>query len=510
MRPMFTACLLTFFFANNSRAAGEPTQITRVEKGIEPLVIDDPAHALTLDVRELMKAYNDPALSIAVIDDYRIAWTKAYGVVGADDSRPVNDHTLFQAGSISKPVAATAMLHLVESGRLSLDEDVNKYLTTWKVPENEFTANAKVTLRRLASHTAGTTVHGFPGYEVGAAQPTIAQILDGTTPANTDPVRVDFLPGSKARYSGGGVTIEQLVLTDVTGEPFPELLRKWVFDKLDLRDSTFEQPLPPARAAHAAHGAHSDGKPVKGNWHVYPEMAAAGLWTTPTDLAKFAIETALAEEGKSAKVLNTATTRERLTPQPGTDNIGLGFFLPPKSPGEFGHDGADEGFQASLVMNAKSGKGVVIMTNSENGTLIAWELIRSVAREYAWTSIPDPRSLARRLALIAQIKGADAALKAYAVAKADPAEAKDISDGVLGMVGYVAQHSGKVDDALKIFERNAIEYPDSVDALTMLGEALAQAHRPDKARASFEAALKIDANNQAAKDGLRGLGASRE
>ncbi len=490
-------------------ATDDASRIARVKHGIEPLVVDDPKHPLSLDIRQLMKAYNDPALSIAVIDDYRVVWTKAYGVVGADDPAPITDRTLFQAGSISKPVAATAMLQLVERGKLSLDDNVNNYLKTWKLPQNEFTKDEKVTLRRLASHTAGTTVHGFGGYAVGAPLPTISQVLDGTPPANSPPVRVNFVPGSKSRYSGGGVTIEQLVMTDVAGVAFPELLQKSVFDKLDMRDSTFEQPLPPGRAAHAAHATHADGEPIKGRWHNYPEMAAAGLWTTPTDLAKFAIETALAEEGKSAKVLSTAMTRERLEPQPGTQKqMGIGFFLHADSAGEFGHDGADDGFQASLTMNAKTGKGVVIMTNSDNGELVIWDVLRAVAREYKWTHVPEPRSLARRLSLIALIKGADATLKAYTEAKADPAQAKDITDGVLIMTGYVAGSTGKRKDAIKIFERNVADYPASSDALLSLGEAYADMRLNAKARMSFEAVLKIDKTNGAAIEGLKKLSAT--
>ena len=506
LRLRCLAVLLACFRGAEAAGVADVDRIAKVENGIETLVVDDAQHPVRLDIVRLMKAYNDPGLSIAVIDGYRVAWKRGYGTVGANDSARVNDRTLFQAGSISKPVAATAMLRLVESGKLSLDEDVDAYLKSWKVPDNEFTKNEKATLRRLVSHTAGTTVHGFPGYDVDARRPTLAQILDGSPPANTAPVVVNFLPGSKARYSGGGVTIEQLVLTDVTGETFPALLSKSVLDPIDMHDSTFEQPLPRNLAARAAHGTYPDGKSVHGNWHIYPEMAAAGLWTTPGDLAKFAIETALAEEGKSSRLLSTSMTRERLTAQPGSNGrIGLGFFVSPDSPGEFSHDGADEGFQATFVMNAKTGKGVVIMTNSDNGMLVAWDVIGSVATEYGWTK-PQKRSLARRLSLITQIKGADAALKAYALAKADPDQAKQIDGSVLDMVGSIAWSSGKREDGLKIFEHNAREYPDSAESLAGLGEAYAELHRTESARAAFSAALKIDPANHAAVEGLKKLG----
>jgi len=186
-------------------------------------------------------------------------------------------------------------------------------LKTWKVPENEFTKEQKVTLRRLLSHTAGLTVHGFPGYDVDAPLPTVGQILNGEKPANTDPIRVDFVPGTKFRYSGGGVTIEQLLMMDVTGKEFPALMHETVLDKIGMTASSYEQPLPPARAALTADGTYQDGKPVHGRWHIYPEMAAAGLWTTPTDLAKFAIEIAKSWNGKSNRVLSQKTVEEMLS-----------------------------------------------------------------------------------------------------------------------------------------------------------------------------------------------------
>lgn len=294
-----------------------------------------------------------------MIDNYQIAWTKAYGVTDAGSNKPVTTTTLFQEGSISKPVAATGALFLVQEGKLALDANVNEKLKTWKVPDNEFTKTEKVTLRRLLSHTGGLTVHGFPGYDVDAPVPTLVQIFNGEKPANTAAIRVDIVPGTKERYSGGGVTIEQQLMIDVTGKPFPEFMRQNVLEKIGMQDSSYEQPLPADWAGRAAAGTYADGKAVHGRSHIYPEMAAAGLWTTPTDLAKFAIEIALSKRGKANHVLSEKTTNEMLTPV--MDEAGLGFFLDKRNPGQFGHGGADEGFQALLTMNANSGKGVAIM-----------------------------------------------------------------------------------------------------------------------------------------------------
>jgi CubicO group peptidase (beta-lactamase class C family) len=367
-------------------------RIRRVENGPAPVTLGEKPK-----LAKLMEKYHIPGLSIAVIDNFKIAWAKGYGVTESGGPTPVTTHTLFQAGSVSKPVAAMATMSLVEQGKLSLDEDVNVKLKSWKVPENKFTKDQKVTLRRILSHTAGLTVHGFRGYAVDETVPTLGQILNGEKPANNVPVRVKFVPGSKWAYSGGGKMIEQQLLIDVTGQPFPRILQEAVFDKLGTKDSTYEQPLPAWRVSSAATGTYASGRSVRGKWHVYPEMAAAGLWTTPSDLATIAIEIALSKQGKANHVLSETTTHEMLRPQVqrvseislGMDRMGLGFFLSDAAhSGLFGHIGDDEGFQAILMMFGDSGKGVAVMSNSENGFRVGEYLIQNIAREYGWDYSP--------------------------------------------------------------------------------------------------------------------------
>src|SRR5580765_5903995 len=220
------------------------TRIERVENGIPPIPISGSESPMQPNLEKLMELYKCPGLSVAVVDNFKIAWAKAYGVTESGSSTPVTVHTLFQAGSISKPVAATGTLSLVEHGKLSLDENVNAKLKSWQVPDNEFTKDQKVTLRRILSHSAGLTVHGFPGYEVGSTIPTLVEIFNGEPPANTAPIRVDIVPGTKFRYSGGGVTIEQQLVMDVTGKPFPQFMHETVLAKIGMNESSYEQPLP--------------------------------------------------------------------------------------------------------------------------------------------------------------------------------------------------------------------------------------------------------------------------
>ena len=493
--------------AQNGKKAGATgasveQRIERVERAIEPINLGKNKTPVALDLAGLMKLCNDPGLSVTVIEGYKIAWAKAYGTTELGGTAPVTTRTLFQAGSISKPVAATGMLELVQQGKLSLDEDVNAKLRTWKVPENEFTKEQKVTLRRLASHTAGLTVHGFPGYDVGDKLPTLVEIFNGEKPANTAPIRVDFVPGTKQRYSGGGVTIEQQVMMDVTARPFPALMKEIVLEKIGMSDSSYEQPLPGAWATRTATGTYRDGKTVHGKWHVYPEMAAAGLWTTPTDLAKFAIEIALSQQGKSNKVLSQQTTEEMLTPVLG--EAGLGFFLQKDRPGEFGHNGADEGFQALLVMNADTGQGAAIMANSDNGILVASELLRGIAKEYGWKYV-EKRGPYEEFLLTAKLGGADAVLERCDELKSAGPTKPSPPEFVLNSVGYDFLRDGKTDEAIRLFQRNVQEYPKSANVWDSLGEAYAAAGKKDLAIENYQKSLELDPKNENARERLKKL-----
>lgn len=326
-----------------------------------------------------------PGISIAVINDGAIEWARGYGVTEAGTDTPVTSRTLFQAASISKPVAALAALRLVEKGALGLDEDVNAKLTSWKVPENDFTKTEKVTLRRLLSHTAGLTVHGFGGYAADAPVPTLVQALDAAKPANSAAVRVDVVPGTIWRYSGGGYTVAQQLMMDVSGRTFPELLAELVLKPIGMDDSTYELPLPEVRRGDAAGGHRSDGKLLPGRYHTYPEMAAAGLWTTPTDLARFLLEIDKGRHGRSA-IISEAMAREMTTAQkPG---YGLGFSLSGIGPAMgFGHGGSNEGFKCQMTAYLEGGRGAVVMTNGDRGGFVAAEVMRAIALEYGWPSV---------------------------------------------------------------------------------------------------------------------------
>jgi len=364
--------------------------IQHVESGLLPAIVikDDPSQAHTLADR--MAALHVLGISIAVIRNGKIEWAKGFGVAAAGGP-PVTSETLFQAGSISKPVAAMAALRLVQQGKLSLDADVNTLLKSWKLPSAPIAEGKPVTLRELLTHTGGTTVHGFPGYATDAPVPTLVQVLNGEKPANTPAIRIEAVPGSKWNYSGGGFTIMQQILIDTTGQPFPKLLQDTVLAPIGMTHSTYQQPLPADRRSMAATPYDFQQKPIPGGAHTYPEMAAAGLWTTPSDIARYMMEVQTSLQGKSNHVLSQAMTREMLTAGMGNWGLGLEMGGSASRP-YFSHGGVNEGFESVFLAYEQGGDGAVVMTNAQGGSALAEEIMHSIATEYNW---PDDRPLVK-------------------------------------------------------------------------------------------------------------------
>ncbi|MGQ0539775.1 MAG: serine hydrolase domain-containing protein, partial [Gemmatimonadaceae bacterium] len=386
---MAAAALVPVPSAAQSRPRDVTDRIARVERGLmRPLAIAGAA-VPRFTIEERMRVHRTPGVSVAVLHNGKIDWAKGYGVRRAGSSEPVDSATLFQAASISKPVAAIAALRLVDAGRLTLDGDINRTLTRWKVPEDSFTSGEKVTLRRLLSHSAGLTVHGFPGYAAGSAVPTTVQILDGAQPANTAAIRVNLAPGTLWRYSGGGYTVMQLALSDVTHKDFPQLVRELVLEPVGMHSSGYEQPLPHERRSRAALAHRGDGTPIAGEWHTYPEMAAAGLWTTPTDLLLFARAVQRSLGGEPGALLSQQLARDFVTLQKG--EYGLGVALQGDSATKrFSHGGANAGYRCLFFAFVGRSDGVAVMTNGDNGSALASEIARAVSDVYGW-GVMQPR-----------------------------------------------------------------------------------------------------------------------
>lgn len=381
---------LTASFAQQSSAAIQEreaidqdieNQIERVENGLP--AITQNGDTLKYSLTEWMEKLAIPGMSIAVIDDYEIVWAKGYGGTKKSSGKlPITAETIFQAGSIAKPVTALGVLHYVDRGTFDLDADINSYLNSWILPDSNVASKREVTIRELLAHSGGITPGGFGGYGRTETLPDILQILCGKSPARNNPAEIVEEPGNGVMYSGLGYTILQLALEEQLNKPFEKIMKENVLGPLELNNSVFKQDLPDDFTSKVALGHYYMGDIIQGGWDQYPEMAAAGLWSTPTDLSKLIIEVAKSKSGESNQILSTEITKLMLATH--KDHMGLGFIVKPDQSGYFAHAGLNNGYYSYFEMYANKGTGAVIMTNSNNGQLI-WNLIfTSLAREYGW------------------------------------------------------------------------------------------------------------------------------
>jgi CubicO group peptidase (beta-lactamase class C family) len=369
-----------------SKAVNE--QIARIEANVSGgLIIDGKLYSLT----ERMKHYNVQGLSVAVIDNYQIVWAKGYGYADKKEGRKVTTSTLFEPGSISKSLNAVGILQLAQQGKLDLYQDINQYLVNWKFPYDTVSHGNKITTAQLLTHTAGLGVHGFPGYQRDSAIAAVTDILDGRAPSNTEAVRSVIEPGKESRYSGGGILITQQMLTDLTKQRYEEYMYEHVLGPLGMTNSSYNQPPAVSQRKNLATGYKSNGNEVPGKYFVYPEKAAAGLWTTPTDICKYILEIQLAYQGKSSKVLNQEMVKLHVTPY--KDDVAMGTFIQNRN-GEkyFDHTASNEGFTGLFIGGLTNGKGAAIFVNSDDAT-IAFELVNSVALAYDWKGFPRPEQI---------------------------------------------------------------------------------------------------------------------
>jgi CubicO group peptidase (beta-lactamase class C family) len=345
--------------------------------------------AFTLD--ELLVRFGVPGVSVAVIRDFAIHWAKGYGIADVETGAPVDTETVFQAASISKPVAAMAVLSAVQDGLFTLDTDINDILESWTLDGGEFTRERPVTPRTLTSHTSGLgDGFGFPGYDPADPLPTVVQILSGHELSNVGPLFMERPPMSFMEYSGGGVTVMQQALSDARGRPFADIMRDDVLAPIGMTSSSYQQPITPEMDRHAARAHDREGRSRGAKWHVYPEMAAAGLWTTATDLARFAIEVQKSAIGESNRVLSRTTVQEMLSPV-GVGPYAVGFSISRLGEGwYFSHGGSNWGFRCTLIAHKVKGYGLAIMTNADRGGALAGELSRRIQAAYEWDSMAEP------------------------------------------------------------------------------------------------------------------------
>ena len=382
------------------QAGGISNADTRaIEHGIWPARILEDTRPQTL--AERMAALHVPGVSVAVIRRGRIAWARGWGVRDSERCTPMDADTILQAASISKPVFAALVMRLSDMRELGVDADVDSYLRRWHLPAAPAVSAAPVTLRQLLSHTAGLTLHGFPGYAPDERIPDLAEILGGepipraylsmVPPGTTraDGLVREAAPGARWQYSGGGYLLAQMAVEDRLGQPLEQLAQRLVFRPLRMRHSSFAQPAPAALVAQAASG-HADAGRLPGGHNVYPHQAAGGLWTTPSDVARLMIDVRAAARGQRARLLRHASAEPMVTP--GLGQWGVGFSVV----GDGGerrieHGGANAGFRNWATLFLDSGDGVIVMTNSDAGGQLADDIIRAVATHYGWPALGSQR-----------------------------------------------------------------------------------------------------------------------
>jgi CubicO group peptidase (beta-lactamase class C family) len=342
-------------------------------------------------IAQRMAEYNVKGMSIAVIHDYKIVWAKGYGWADEASKTAVTTETLFEPGSISKTLNAVGILKLAQEGKLDLNTDINTYLKSWKFPYDSLSNGKKITLTHLLTHTAGLTVHGFPGHGLNDPQPTIYQVLNGEAPSFTPAVRSMYEPGLRYEYSGGGTSISQVILTDMTGEPYDTWMYNNVLKPIGMVNSTYAQPPSLDKQRVCATAYRSDGSALVDRFHMYPEQAAAGLWMTPTDLANYIIDMQHAYKGEKSKVLNADMIKLHLSAY-NDGPTALGSFIQDHDGVlYFEHGAGNDGFCGQFFGSLEDGNGVVVFLNSEDGKILP-EITNSVAKVYKWKNFyQEPR-----------------------------------------------------------------------------------------------------------------------
>jgi CubicO group peptidase (beta-lactamase class C family) len=357
-------------------------RIRRVESGLGGARPNGASPTARMALGDRMAHYRVPGVAIAVIQGGVLEWARGYGRLAAGGDEAVGPDTLFQAASISKTVAAVAALVLIGRGAIGLDDDVGPRLVSWRLPEGAQTRSQRVTLRRLLSHTAGTGVSGFAGYGPGEPVPTLSQILDGTPPSNSKPVRVETVPGSAYAYSGGGYCIVEQLVGDLAGAPFARFTESAVLAPLGMSRSRFAQPLPETLRAGAATGHDAAGRPLPGRARTYPEQAAAGLWTTATDLGRLTLELLAARAGRS-RVVPPGVASELWTPVRG--DAALGVFVNGRGDAvRLRKGGSNAGFRGVIVGLPETGQGAVVLANGDGADPLLSEILLGIAAEYEW------------------------------------------------------------------------------------------------------------------------------
>ncbi len=362
----------------DSSSTSQHSILNNLRKQVQFLNTDN----TTFSLEQRMKALNINAVSIAVIKNNKIDWSSTYGVTMASSPAIANCNTVFQAASISKPIAMMGALRMAEKGIIDLDKNIQSYLTDFQLPQGKQTSDNPVTFRNILNHTSGINPSGYWGYGHDEAIPSDLDIVNGVKPTNSDALAVLAPPATQLRYSGAGYTLAEIAMQDIFKQPFESIMQRWIIEPSNMKTADFTQPIDRKKHQSIAHGHQANGTAVKGGWRNHPEQAAAGLWTNANDLASFLTEIGKGYRGKSAVfskgVINELFNQEIENHYYGFRTLATGDNL------AIAHYGGTQGYRSAMVLDVTTGNGAVILTNSNNGSLLTGDILRSVAKHYQW------------------------------------------------------------------------------------------------------------------------------
>ena len=331
-----------------------------------------------MKLEERLKIAKVNGLSSIIIQDGEVYATKQYGLADVEKGIAVTENTIFQAGTLTLPLTAFAILRTVELGKLDLDKDVNDYLKNWKLPINRFTKKRAVTTRALLLKKVKFNSASKPkGYAYNESIPTFTQILNGDTPAKNNKVTVHKKRNKKGNYSYFGELIMQQMLEDIYQKSFVEIMQELVLTPLEMNESFIATKLPLDKKSITATGYMKDGSPVPGGQYHYPELGSSGLWTTPNDYAKFVLEIMAAYEGKS-DLLSQEMTRSALKTVDDTSSKCL-LMNASSQNSMISYGAASTGFRTQFHASAKHKWAIISFMNS-------WENWQMMA-EFNWQTI---------------------------------------------------------------------------------------------------------------------------
>jgi CubicO group peptidase (beta-lactamase class C family) len=374
------SCLMLFCWPNEKKNSYLGKHINHSETS-------EVQYDFEAEMLQKMSDYNIPGLSISIIEDGKISYSKGLGLLQYGNKKPVDDESIFSVGSISKVGTAVIVLKLVESGKIDLETSVNQYLKSWKLKDLSGKIDSKVTIKHLLSHTAGLNNYGFVDYQPDEKLPSTLQILQGSYPAKNNRVQITSTVGKDYKYSGGGTTILQLLVEEITKMPFDKAADSILFKPLKLNRSTYENPLPKT-FGNIAKAHNSKGKPraLPRGYESMPESAASGLWTTSKNIASLML-TIMNSYNSYENTFLKQDLAKKMMSQISPSPHGLGPELKGQGKNKiFLHGGSNDSYKARFVGNLHNKNGYAVCVNGANGNDFIMDIEKLIYRHMNWNS----------------------------------------------------------------------------------------------------------------------------